>query len=104
MYVQKSWFASRKFWLAVVASGVAFANAAFDLGFEVEQVGAVVLPIVAYIFGQSFVDTQTVKVEQETFNIVKRAEASIYTQTAEKELYAGQNDVTQVAFTPEIVE
>lgn len=74
MYTAKRWFQSRKFWLAVAAAGTAFANEAFGWGLEVEQVGAVLIPVVAYIFGQSFVDVQQVKQEGETLRIIKEGE------------------------------
>lgn len=40
---------SRKFWLAVVAALVAFANAAFDMGLSTEQVLLIIGPLLTYI-------------------------------------------------------
>ncbi len=78
MYTQKKWFASRKLWVAVLASGVTFGNAYFDLGLDAQQVILAVSPIIAYVLGQSAVDSSVVKAEGEALNTIKRAEADVY--------------------------
>jgi len=47
---------SRKFWLAVIGAGVMVANAAFDWALTTEQAATILLPIIAYIFGEAWVD------------------------------------------------
>ena len=47
---------SRKFWLALVAAFVAFANSYWDLGFSQDQVWAVIIPLLAYIGIEGLVD------------------------------------------------
>jgi len=47
---------SRKFWLTVAAMLLVLINEGFDLGIPEEAYWAVVLPIVGYVFGESYVD------------------------------------------------
>lgn len=54
---------SRKFWVAIVTGGVMIANAAFDLDWSVDKVLAIILPAVAYIFGEAWVDSKKTAVD-----------------------------------------
>lgn len=47
---------SRKFWLTVGSLVLVLANEGFGLGIPEEAYWAVVLPIVGYVFGESYVD------------------------------------------------
>jgi len=47
---------SRKFWLTVAAMLLVLINEGFGLGIPEEAYWAVVLPIVGYVFGESYVD------------------------------------------------
>ncbi len=48
---------SRKLWLSLVAAFVSFGNGMWDWGLSNEEVGAVVLPLIAYIGVQGVADT-----------------------------------------------
>lgn len=50
---------SRKFWLAIVGSVVAFANAYWALGLTVDQVWMFLSPILAYIGIEGVADVVT---------------------------------------------
>jgi len=48
---------SRKLWLSVIAAFVSFGNAMWDWGLTNEEVGTVVLPLLAYIGAEGIADT-----------------------------------------------
>ena len=47
---------SRKFWLAVGSVILVIANEGLGLGIPEDAYWAVVLPVMAYVFGESYVD------------------------------------------------
>lgn len=47
---------SRKFWMALIAAAIAFGNGAFDWGLTTEQIATVLIPMLAFIFGEAWVD------------------------------------------------
>ncbi len=47
---------SRKFWLVVASMLLVLLNEGFNLGIPEEAYWAVVLPVVGYVFGESYVD------------------------------------------------
>lgn len=47
---------SRKLWAAIIGAGVVFVNSYFGWNFSTEEVLVFLLPIVAYIFGEAWVD------------------------------------------------
>jgi hypothetical protein len=49
-------FKSRKFWLTVGAVGLVIANEGLGLGIPEDAYWAVVLPVMGYVFGESYVD------------------------------------------------
>jgi len=49
-------FKSRKFWLTVGALGLVIANEGLGLGIPEDAYWAVVLPVMGYVFGESYVD------------------------------------------------
>ena len=51
---------SRKFWVAVIGSIVLLVNTTTGLELSVEQTLAVLLPLIAYILGESWVDARRV--------------------------------------------
>lgn len=48
---------SRKLWLSLIAAFVGFGNGMWDWGLSNEEVGAVILPLVAYIAAEGVADT-----------------------------------------------
>lgn len=48
---------SRKFWLALIGGAVPVLNVVLDLNMDATQVAAVLIPIIAYIFGEAWVDS-----------------------------------------------
>lgn len=49
---------SRKFWMAVVSSVVVIANDGLDLGLPADAIYSIAGIVMAYIFGQGYVDGQ----------------------------------------------
>jgi hypothetical protein len=49
-------FKSRKFWLTVGAVGLVIANEGLALGIPEDAYWAVILPVMAYVCGESYVD------------------------------------------------
>lgn len=47
---------SRKLWLAVLAAGVAFGNSMFDWGLKLEEVVAIITPLLAFISLEGIAD------------------------------------------------
>ena len=62
--MKKPGWKSRKFWVAVVTIGVMLGNHFGGWDLSLEAVLAVVLPAVAWILGESWVDGQSAKVNQ----------------------------------------
>ena len=56
MEKRKHWLLSRKFWLAVFAAAVIVLEQYTGVELEPENLVALVLPIVAYILGESAID------------------------------------------------
>jgi len=53
---RKHWLLSRKFWLAVVTAATMIFSDSFGLELDPETVVAIILPVVAYILGEAYVD------------------------------------------------
>ena len=53
--------ASRKLWAAIITAVAMLVAALTGRDLETDQVLAVVLPVIAYIFGQAWVDTKTAR-------------------------------------------
>ena len=49
---------SRKFWMAVVAAGIAIANKGLELNLPEESIMTVAGVVIAYILGESLVDAR----------------------------------------------
>lgn len=60
---RKHWLLSRKFWLAIVTVVTMIFSDKLDLELDPETVVAIILPIVAYILGEAYVDAKAVKKE-----------------------------------------
>ena len=58
---QKHWLLSRKFWLAVVTAIAMILSDNLGLELEPETMVAIILPVVAYILGESYIDSKAVK-------------------------------------------
>ena len=54
--MEKSFWQSKKFWAAVVATGVPIINHVWKLGLTEDAVMQIVTPIVAYVLGQGLAD------------------------------------------------
>ncbi len=54
----KQKLASRKLWAAIVTAVVMLVTAIWGVELDTEQVLAVIIPIVAYIFGEAWVDAR----------------------------------------------
>ncbi len=52
---------SRKFWLTVCSVALVVANEGIGLGIPEDAYWAVVLPVMAYVFGDSYVDGKNLK-------------------------------------------
>jgi len=61
MEERKHWLLSRKFWLAVVTALTMVLSDKLGLELDPETVVAIILPVVAYILGESIVDAKAVK-------------------------------------------
>ena len=53
----KPYYKSKKWWTAILAAAIPAANGIFKLGLETEQVMTVVLPLIAYVIGEAWVDS-----------------------------------------------
>lgn len=62
---RKHWLLSRKFWLAVVTAATMILSEKVGIELDPETVVAIILPVVAYILGEAYVDAQGVKTEKE---------------------------------------
>ena len=49
---------SRKFWLTIAAMLLVLVNEGFNLDIPEETYWALVLPVIAYVFGESYVDAR----------------------------------------------
>jgi len=58
---RKHWLLSRKFWLAVATALTMILSQDNFLFLNLETVVAIILPIIAYILGESYVDAKAVK-------------------------------------------
>ena len=58
MEERKHWLLSRKFWLAVVTAMTIILSDKFGLELDPETVVAIILPVVAYILGEAYVDAK----------------------------------------------
>jgi hypothetical protein len=58
---RKHWLLSRKFWIAVITALTMILADTLGLELDPETVVAIILPVVAYILGESFIDSKAVK-------------------------------------------
>lgn len=61
MEERKHWLLSRKFWIAVVTALTMILSDQLGIELEPETVVAIILPVVAYILGESIIDAKAVK-------------------------------------------
>ena len=61
MEERKHWLLSRKFWLAVATALTMILSGKLGLELDPETIVAIILPIIAYILGESYVDAKAVK-------------------------------------------
>lgn len=54
----KKLWESKKWWGAMIATLIPIINLIFDLGWNVDEVTRVILPLIAFILGQSWVDAK----------------------------------------------
>jgi uncharacterized membrane protein len=62
---RKHWLLSRKFWLAVLTAITMILSDELGIELDPETIVAIVLPVVAYILGEAYVDAQGVKAKKE---------------------------------------
>ena len=55
---RKHWLLSRKFWLAVVTAATMILQDTLGLDLDPEMMVAIILPVVAYILGEAYVDAK----------------------------------------------
>ena len=58
MEERKHWLLSRKFWLAVLTALTMILSDSFGLEIDPEIMVAIILPVVAYILGESYIDAK----------------------------------------------
>lgn len=61
MEERKHWLLSRKFWIAIVTALTMILADNFGLELDPEVIVAIILPVVAYILGESYIDAKAVK-------------------------------------------
>jgi len=61
MEERKHWLLSRKFWIAVITALTMILADTLGLELDPETVVAIILPVVAYILGESIIDAKAVK-------------------------------------------
>ena len=61
MEERKHWLLSRKFWIAVITALTMILADTLGLELDPETVVAIILPVVAYILGEIFIDSKAVK-------------------------------------------
>ena len=59
--VDKRFWQSKKWWSALIATIVPIINQVFSLGWNVDEISRIIIPMVIFIIGQSWVDGQAVK-------------------------------------------
>lgn len=62
---RKHWLLSRKFWIAVVTVLTMILADSFGLELDPETIVAIILPVVAYILGESYIDAKAVDKKEE---------------------------------------
>jgi hypothetical protein len=55
---RKHWLLSRKFWLAVITALTMILSNTLGLELDPETIVAIILPVVAYILGESYIDAK----------------------------------------------
>ncbi len=58
---RKHWLLSRKFWIAIITALTMILADNFGLELDPEVIVAIILPVVAYILGESYIDAKAVK-------------------------------------------
>lgn len=61
MEERKHWLLSRKFWIAIVTALTMILSDRLGLELDPETVVAIILPVVAYILGESIIDAKAAK-------------------------------------------
>ena len=61
MEERKRWLLSRKFWIAIVTALTMILSDRLGLELDPETVVAIILPVVAYILGESIIDAKAAK-------------------------------------------
>lgn len=61
---RKHWLLSRKFWLAIVTALAMVLSSTLGVELEPETVVAIILPVVAYILGESYIDAKAVNKDE----------------------------------------
>ncbi|HHY70628.1 MAG TPA: hypothetical protein GX519_03020 [Thermoanaerobacterales bacterium] len=62
---RKHWLLSRKFWIAIITALTMILADNFGLEIDPEVIVAIILPVVAYILGESYIDAKAVdKIEK----------------------------------------
>ncbi len=62
---RKHWLLSRKFWIAIITALTMILADNFGLKIDPEVIVAIILPVVAYILGESYIDAKAVdKIEK----------------------------------------
>jgi len=61
MEERKHWLLSRKFWIAVITALTMILADTLGLELDPETVVAIILPVVAYILGESIIDAKAAK-------------------------------------------
>lgn len=54
--ITKPFWASKRWWMAMIAVAIPVLNHVFGLGLDVGEITAIAAPVVAYILAQAFVD------------------------------------------------
>ena len=54
--INKPFWASKRWWMAMIAVAIPVLNHVFGLGLDVGEITAIAAPVVAYILAQAFVD------------------------------------------------
>ena len=55
---RKHWLLSRKFWIAVITALTMILSNTLGLELDPETIVAIILPVVAYILGESYIDAK----------------------------------------------
>lgn len=56
MFERKPFWMMKKFWMAIIGSAVPVVNYFFGLGLEVETLALIIIPLLAFIFGEAWTD------------------------------------------------